>query len=129
MTTSRARLPTAFSARTEKGRFWVREQVAFVESKVNFVGSKILGLSSDMCKSVVFVASGKTLPLCLTVMSIPPAGSYTAVLSILPAGIGDKGLIALPAILGHFSQIVMDSAIAASWKTPPKEEDQRRTLA
>ena len=51
-------------------------------------------ISEDMTKSVVFVASSKTLPLAL------------AILSILPPGLGDKGLIALPCILGHFSQIV-----------------------
>eukprot|EP00277_Geminigera_cryophila_P023666 CAMPEP_0179463436 /NCGR_PEP_ID=MMETSP0799-20121207/45505_1 /TAXON_ID=46947 /ORGANISM="Geminigera cryophila, Strain CCMP2564" /LENGTH=185 /DNA_ID=CAMNT_0021266723 /DNA_START=75 /DNA_END=632 /DNA_ORIENTATION=+ len=73
---------------------------------INYCGTKLIGLSEDMCKSVVFVASSKTLPLALTI------------LTILPAGLGDKGLIALPCILGHFSQIVIDSFIAAAWKTP-----------
>jgi hypothetical protein len=41
----------------------------------------------------VLVASSKTLPLALTI------------LTILPAALGDKGLIALPCILGHFSQV------------------------
>lgn len=73
---------------------------------MNYCGTKLIGLSEDMCKSVVFVASSKTLPLALTI------------LTILPPGLGDKGLIALPCILGHFSQIVMDSFIVAAWKTP-----------
>jgi len=59
---------------------------------------------------VVFVASSKTLPLALTI------------LTILPPGLGDKGLIALPCILGHFSQIVMDSFFVAAWKTPADDK-------
>lgn len=72
---------------------------------INYLGSRLLGLTEEMVKSVVFVASSKTLPLALTV------------LAILPAGVGDKGLIALPCILGHFTQIVMDSFIASNWKS------------
>jgi sodium/bile acid cotransporter 7 len=48
--------------------------------------------------------SSKTLPLALTI------------LTILPPAIGEKGLIALPCILGHFSQIVIDSFIVAAWQ-------------
>jgi predicted Na+-dependent transporter len=59
---------------------------------INYTGARVLSLTEDMTKSVVFVASSKTLPLAL------------AILSILPPGLGDKGLIALPCILGHFSQ-------------------------
>jgi hypothetical protein len=47
----------------------------------------------------VLVASSKTLPLALTI------------LTILPAALGDKGLIALPCILGHFSQVPRPLAI------------------
>ena len=44
------------------------------------------------------------------------------VLAILPPAVGDKGLIALPCILGHFSQIVMDSFIASNWKSSASEQ-------
>ena len=56
------------------------------------------------------------------------AGIQQRVVQIKPI---EKDDLSRPAILGHFSQIVMDSAIAASWKTPPpvEEEDQRRKLA
>ena len=32
--------------------------------------------------------------------------------------LGPRGAARSPAILGHFSQIVIDSAIAAQWKEP-----------
>mmetsp|Transcript_9550 Transcript_9550/g.22461 ORF Transcript_9550/g.22461 Transcript_9550/m.22461 type:complete len:319 (-) Transcript_9550:137-1093(-) len=70
----------------------------------NWAGSKVLGLSSETSKAVVFVASGKALPLALTVMSL------------LPAGVGDKGLLAVPAIWGWSMQILMDSPTAAAWR-------------
>jgi len=72
---------------------------------MNFLVSGMLRLSTEIRKSIVFVASSKTLPLAL------------AVLAILPPGFGDKGLIALPCILGHFSQIVIDSFLVANWKS------------
>jgi sodium/bile acid cotransporter 7 len=79
---------------------------------MNYVGTKMIGLSVDMCKSVVFVASSKTMPLSLTV------------LTILPPGLGDKGLIALPIILSHFSQIIIDSFVVATWKTEKSDAER-----
>lgn len=79
---------------------------------MNYLGTKMIGLSVDMCKSVVFVASSKTMPLSLTI------------LTILPPGLGDKGLIALPVILSHFSQIIIDSCVVAAWKTEKSDVER-----
>jgi hypothetical protein len=46
------------------------------------------------------------------------------VLTILPPGLGDKGLIALPIILSHFSQIIIDSFVVATWKTEKSDAER-----
>jgi len=76
----------------------------------NVIASRLMGLSGAMTKSVVFVASSKTLPLALSI------------LAVLPARIGDKGLMALPCILGHFAQIVISSFLVSAWKGKDVDE-------
>lgn len=70
----------------------------------NYLCARVIRLELAMVKTVVFVASSKTLPLSLTI------------LAMLPAPVGDKGLMAIPCILGHFSQIVLDAIVVSFWK-------------
>ena len=81
---------TKLSDRISKGCATLQSQ--YQQARISKRWYQHARISEDMTKSVVFVASSKTLPLAL------------AILSILPPGLGDKGLIALPCILGHFSQ-------------------------
>jgi predicted Na+-dependent transporter len=61
----------------------------------------LLGLPE--LKAVVILASQKTLPVSI------------AVISALPESVGDKGLMAIACILAHLSQIVLDSFIIGAW--------------
>jgi sodium/bile acid cotransporter 7 len=54
-------------------------------------------------KAIVIMASGKTLPVAM------------AVLTFLPHSIGDKGLIAVPCIVCHLSQVLLDAFVATHW--------------
>jgi len=57
----------------------------------------------DMRKAVVILGSQKTLPVSM------------AVLGYLPDELGEKGTIAVPCILGHLSQLLIDSYVATKW--------------
>lgn len=57
----------------------------------------------DMRKAVVILGSQKTLPVSM------------AVLAYLPEELGEKGTIAVPCILGHLSQLLIDSYVATKW--------------
>merc|ERR1711977_490147 len=56
-----------------------------------------------MRKAVVILGSQKTLPVSM------------AVLASLPEELGEKGTIAVPCILGHLSQLLIDSYVATKW--------------
>jgi sodium/bile acid cotransporter 7 len=56
-----------------------------------------------MRKAVVILGSQKTLPVSM------------AVLAYLPEELGEKGTIAVPCILGHLSQLLIDSYVATKW--------------
>jgi sodium/bile acid cotransporter 7 len=56
-----------------------------------------------MRKAVVILGSQKTLPVSM------------AVLGYLPDELGEKGTIAVPCILGHLSQLLIDSYVATKW--------------
>jgi sodium/bile acid cotransporter 7 len=57
----------------------------------------------EMRKAVVILGSQKTLPVSM------------AVLAYLPEELGEKGTIAVPCILGHLSQLLIDSYVATKW--------------
>lgn len=57
----------------------------------------------DMRKAIVILGSQKTLPVSM------------AVLAYLPEELGEKGTIAVPCILGHLSQLLIDSYVATKW--------------
>ena len=57
----------------------------------------------DVRKSVVIMASQKTLPMAMTV------------LAFFPSSLGEAGLIAIPCILSHLCQIFADAFLAAAW--------------
>ena len=54
-------------------------------------------------RCVVILTSQKTLPVSITIMSF------------LPASLGQKGLMTIPAIVGHLSQLLIDSAVVSYW--------------
>jgi sodium/bile acid cotransporter 7 len=57
----------------------------------------------EMRKAIVMLGSQKTLPVSM------------AVLAYLPEELGEKGTIAVPCILGHLSQLLIDSYVATKW--------------
>jgi sodium/bile acid cotransporter 7 len=57
----------------------------------------------EMRKAIVILGSQKTLPVAM------------AVLAYLPEELGEKGTIAVPCILGHLTQLLVDSYVATKW--------------
>lgn len=70
---------------------------------INYGGTVALQMEEAIQKSVVMVASSKTLPMAITV------------LTFLPDASGDKGLIAIPCIISHLGQIILDGFVASWW--------------
>lgn len=66
-------------------------------------------------KAVVILASQKTLPVSI------------AVISALPDSVGDKGLMAIACILAHLSQIVLDAFIIGAWVKEAKQPQPEAT--
>ena len=67
------------------------------------VARHVLRLSLDMRKSLVIMASQKTLPMAMSV------------LSFFPQSLGEPGLIAIPCIISHLVQLFVDAFLAARW--------------
>lgn len=66
--------------------------------------AKLMGLKDPEYKAVVLMASQKTLPVSVTVISF-----------LDPDDVGNLGLITIPCIVGHLAQIFMDSFIVSRW--------------
>merc|ERR1712118_457252 len=84
--------------------------IHFVFLAWNFMATGLSRWPMDIKKSLIIMGSQKTLPVAM------------AVLSLLSPSIGNQGVIAIPVIVGHFSEILIDSFIAAwmvTW-TPQK---------
>lgn len=71
---------------------------------VNGLASTLLGLQSPEWIAVVLLASQKTLPVTVSILSFLPESL-----------IGQEGLVAIPPIVGHISQLMIDSFIASYW--------------
>lgn len=61
------------------------------------------GVQGPQRRSVIILASQKTLPVAV------------AVIDFLPGAVGAKGLMVIPCIVFHFTQICIDACIAANW--------------
>lgn len=60
----------------------------------------------------VLLASQKTLPVAVTI------------LSFLPDELGDKGLMVIPPIVGHMSQLFIDAWIVSRWVAADEREEE-----
>ena len=60
----------------------------------------------------VILTSQKTLPVAITI------------LSFLPDELGDKGLMVIPPIVGHMSQLFIDSWIVSRWVSKDEKEEE-----
>ncbi|CAD7701282.1 unnamed protein product [Ostreobium quekettii] len=69
----------------------------------NSAATVVLALPPREMRSVVLMASQKTLPVSLTVISF------------LDESIWDLGLLSIPCILGHLVQLLIDAVIVARW--------------
>ncbi|GMH34795.1 hypothetical protein BSKO_02656 [Bryopsis sp. KO-2023] len=70
----------------------------------NFVGVGILRLSDRERKAVLIMASQKTLPVTVTVISF-----------LKESEVGDLGLITIPCVIAHISQLFIDAYIVGVW--------------
>ena len=70
---------------------------------LNSAALAALALPKAEHRAVLIMASQKTLPMAVTVISL------------LPASVGEQGLILIPCIIGHLSQLFIDAALVARW--------------
>eukprot|EP01025_Chloroclados_australasicus_P005954 TRINITY_DN11966_c0_g1_i11.p1 TRINITY_DN11966_c0_g1~~TRINITY_DN11966_c0_g1_i11.p1 ORF type:complete len:432 (-),score=31.85 TRINITY_DN11966_c0_g1_i11:2800-4095(-) len=77
----------------------------------NSVIAKLVGWKKEEFRAVVILASQKTLPVSVTIISF------------FSSSVGVQGLIVLPCIIGHLSQLFMDSFIVARWTAIDAKND------
>lgn len=77
---------------------------------MNFACCKLLRLNEADYKAVLIMASQKTLPIALSVISFLPAEKF-----------GAQGLLSIPCIVGHLSQLFMDAFITSKWAAAEEE--------
>lgn len=70
----------------------------------------VLKLKRRELKAVVLMASQKTLPVSVTVIGFLSA-------------VGGEGLMTVPCIVGHMSQLFIDSYISSRWAADTEEEE------
>eukprot|EP01023_Acetabularia_acetabulum_P024134 TRINITY_DN2338_c0_g1_i10.p1 TRINITY_DN2338_c0_g1~~TRINITY_DN2338_c0_g1_i10.p1 ORF type:complete len:356 (-),score=17.94 TRINITY_DN2338_c0_g1_i10:1405-2472(-) len=75
----------------------------FVFFGLNYFAVKAIGWEKDTQRAVILIASQKTLPVAVTIISY------------FGAGIGNKGLITLPCIFAYLAQLFIDSFIVSRW--------------
>eukprot|EP01024_Parvocaulis_polyphysoides_P056892 TRINITY_DN602_c0_g1_i5.p1 TRINITY_DN602_c0_g1~~TRINITY_DN602_c0_g1_i5.p1 ORF type:complete len:441 (+),score=33.99 TRINITY_DN602_c0_g1_i5:121-1323(+) len=73
----------------------------FLYLTINFVSVKLARWEVSEQRAVLLIASQKTLPVAITIISY------------FGAEVGDQGLITLPCIIGHLSQLFIDSFLVA----------------
>lgn len=72
---------------------------------VNYIGACLIRVSPKVRKTLVVLASTKTLAITLSVITF------------LPAEIGDAGLMSLPLIVVHLLILLIDSAWVVRWNS------------
>jgi len=70
---------------------------------LNYLAVKIIGWGEKEKRAVLLIASQKTLPVAVTIISY------------FGASVGNKGLITLPCILAYLAQLFIDSFIVSRW--------------
>ena len=70
----------------------------------NSTAATLLRLESEEWIAVVLLTSQKTLPVTISVLSFLPESE-----------VGEQGLLAVPPIIGHISQLIIDSVLASLW--------------
>ncbi|XP_028410176.1 probable sodium/metabolite cotransporter BASS4, chloroplastic [Dendronephthya gigantea] len=81
---------------------------------VNYVGAWLIRVSLKVRKTLVVLASTKTLAITLSVITF------------LPPELGDAGLMSLPLIVMHLALLLIDSAWVVRWNTGKGEEDDTK---
>lgn len=79
---------------------------------MNFLGCWLLRLNRADFTAVLLMASQKTLPISLSVISFLPVEKF-----------GEHGLLTIPCIVGHLTQLFMDAFIAS--RIAAAEEERR----
>eukprot|EP01024_Parvocaulis_polyphysoides_P049047 TRINITY_DN471_c0_g1_i10.p1 TRINITY_DN471_c0_g1~~TRINITY_DN471_c0_g1_i10.p1 ORF type:complete len:427 (+),score=41.90 TRINITY_DN471_c0_g1_i10:121-1401(+) len=69
----------------------------------NYMVVKIIGWGEKEKRAVLLIASQKTLPVAVTIISY------------FGASVGNKGLITLPCILAYLAQLFIDSFVVSRW--------------
>ena len=77
---------------------------------VNYIGAWLIRVNLAVRKTLVILASTKTLAITLSVISF------------LPPEIGDGGLMSLPLIVVHLSLLLIDSTWLVHWNTKEGKE-------
>jgi solute carrier family 10 (sodium/bile acid cotransporter), member 7 len=85
---------------------------------LNLIASKILRLSLRDHKTILFMASQKTLPTALAVIEFLPEAKF-----------GVHGLLTIPCIIGHLSQLFIDAFIASRMAAAEEERQEKRKEA
>ena len=70
----------------------------------NSTAATLLRLESEEWIAVVLLTSQKTLPVTISVLSFLPESE-----------VGEQGLLAVPPIIGHISQLIIDSVLVSFW--------------
>lgn len=84
---------------------------------MNFVACKLLRLNDPDFKAVLVMASQKTLPISLSVISFLPVETF-----------GAHGLLTIPCIVGHLTQLFMDAFIASKMAAIVEERLEAEAL-
>ena len=79
---------------------------------VNYIGAWLIRVNLAVRKTLVILASTKTLAITLSVISF------------LPPEIGDGGLMSLPLIVMHLALLLIDSTWLVHWNTEEGKESE-----
>lgn len=85
---------------------------------INFGASKVLDLPLRDFKAVLIMASQKTLPIAIAIISFLPAETF-----------GAQGLLTIPCIIGHLSQLFIDAFLTARMAAAEEERQEKKKAA
>ena len=82
---------------------------------INCTAGKLLQLPLRDFKAVLFMASQKTLPISIAVISLLPEAKF-----------GSQGLLTIPCIIGHLSQLFIDAFLASQMAAAEEERQENK---
>lgn len=85
---------------------------------VNYTFATLLQFELDAKKSVVIMASQKTLPVAVAIIDFLPDDPSDS------GYLGKQGIMVIACILAHFVQIVIDAFVASYWSGVKEEEKE-----